>query len=284
MRFNILALAALIVAFGLSFTLSYKATVANRNQAPEMIFGNEINSQLDSRDALDKRDFIDTYQVFNRIRNAHACIMSIVFIVLFPLGAIAVHLPTNEIPFIKNTYLKQRILAVHMPIQMLGLTMMTGGMGLGIRMAYDLDYFTQHPTKAHVVIGLLVTTTLIVFQPAMGIAQHLYFRRTGGKSIFAYTHRWFGRCAIILGMINSGLGLQLAKWNGVVIHRHTYLRNFIVLGLLVAIWWGVVFFDAIRGWRNKRVTDGGEKGIVDQKKADSISDTAATGARGEVAG
>jgi len=226
---------------------------------------------------LEERDFIDSYQIFNRIRNGHACIMSLVFIILYPLGAIAVHLPTDRIPGLRNTYLKQRILAIHVPIQMTAFVMMIGGMGLGIRMAYDLDYFVTHPTPAHVVIGLLVTTTLIVFQPAMGTAQHLYFRRTGGKSVFAYAHRWLGRCAILLGMINSGLGFQLAQWNGVVIAKSSYLRNFILLGFFVVFWWGVVFFDAIRAWRQKRAADGGETA---QRKVESPSDSAVVAGRG----
>jgi len=206
--------------------------------------------------------------------------MSVVFIVLFPLGAISVHLPTDRIPGLRNTYLKQRILAIHVPIQMTAFVMMIGGMSLGIRLAYDLDYFTTHPTKAHVVIGLLVTTSLIVFQPAMGTAQHLYFRRTGGKSVFAYAHRWLGRCAILLGMINSGLGFQLAQWNGVVISKHSFQRNFILIGFLVAIWWGVVFFDAIRAWRAKRSSGAGDADLQARGKVDSISDGAVSAGQG----
>lgn len=73
-----------------------------------------------------KRDFVDSYKIFNRLRNGHACIMSIVFIVLYPLGAISIHLPTDTTPWLRNTYLKNRVLGFHVPIQIIGFVMMIG--------------------------------------------------------------------------------------------------------------------------------------------------------------
>jgi hypothetical protein len=69
---------------------------------------------------------MDTFQVLNRIRNGHACIMSIVFCVLFPLGAISMHLPTDSVPWFRNTYLKNRVTGWHVPIQAIGFVMMVG--------------------------------------------------------------------------------------------------------------------------------------------------------------
>jgi hypothetical protein len=167
--------------------------------------------------------------------------MSIVFIVLYPLGAISVHLPVDRMPLLRNSYLKQKIAAIHAPIQLLGFVMMIGGMALGIRIAHDLDFFSS-PVPAHIIIGLLVTCTIIVFQPVMGVLQHRYFKRTGGKSIFGYIHRWVGRFAILLGMINNGLGFQLAK-DDIEIPTKSYVRNFTILGVLVTIWLGLVVYD-----------------------------------------
>ncbi|KAF7164535.1 hypothetical protein CNMCM5623_009032 [Aspergillus felis] len=39
----------------------------------------------------------------------------------------------------------------------------------------------------------------------------MHFQHTGGKSIFAYTHRWLGRALIALGIINGRLGFLLTK-------------------------------------------------------------------------
>lgn len=230
-----------------------------------MILGqevHEVHDRLSTRDVQQKRDF-DSFKVFNRKRNAHACIMSIVFIILYPLGAISIHLPIENIPYFKNTYLKKKVTAMHIPIQVIGFIMMVGGMALGIRIGYNLGYL-EDPVHAHVVIGLLVVCTIIVFQPVMGILQHRHFKRTGGRSIFAYLHRWTGRCAIILGMINSGLGFQLAETN-LIVPTSSYIRNFILIGVFVSIWLSLVVYDEFRVHRLRAVTDR-EKGALEEMK------------------
>jgi hypothetical protein len=226
-----------------------------------VILAQETHSQPNARDVHQKR-YGDTYQVFNRKRNAHACIMSIVFIVLYPLGAISIHLPIDRIPYLNKTYLKNKVPAIHAPIQLLGLVMMIGGMALGIRIGHDVGYL-RDPVHAHVVIGLLVVCTIIVFQPILGILQHRHFKRTGGKSIFAYMHRWIGRCAIALGMINNGLGFQLAATN-VIIPTTSYIRNYIILGGFVSIWFGLVVYDELNAHRQKAATRREEKSALDE--------------------
>jgi hypothetical protein len=191
--------------------------------------------------------------------------MSIIFLVLYPLGAISLHLPLPS--FLK----KIRIVpSVHVPIQILGLVMMIGAMGLGIDLANELDFFSAGiPVPAHVVIGLLATSMIILIQPAMGILQHLHFRKTGGKSIYAYIHRWNGRVAIILGMINQGLGFQLVGI-GTIVHTHSLVRNFTILGLLAGIWFGLAIWDCLRGvTRKKQVV--AEHGEVKQENSGTLS-------------
>jgi len=225
-----------------------------------VILGEEVHGQLNARDVHQKRDF-DTYKIFNRKRNAHACIMSIVFIVLFPLGAISIHLPIDRIPYLKNTYLRNKVPAIHAPIQVLGVVMMIGGMALGIRIGHDVGYL-KDPVRPHPVIGLIVVSTIIIFQPILGILQHRHFKKTGRKSIFAYMHRWIGRCAIALGMINNGLGFQLAATN-VIIPTSSYIRNYVILGGLVSIWFGLVLYDELRAHRQKAAANKGEKSALD---------------------
>ncbi|KAK6367276.1 hypothetical protein LTS17_010201 [Exophiala oligosperma] len=227
-------------------------------------FGTEL---LADPASLEKRAYFeDSYKIFLRKRNAHACIMSIVFIVLFPLGAIAQHLP------LKGVRVTSRI---HVPIQILGLIMMIGAMGLGIDIARnDLNYFS--PVKAHVVIGLLVTSTIIVIQPAMGVLQHRHFKRTGGKSVFAYIHRWTGRVMICLGWINSGLGFQLVGIPPV--ETHSLVRNFVIMGVLGGIWLALVGTDGLRDhvWHKNRLSSytlGWSRGLRLHSR-DGIDDTA----------
>ena len=209
-----------------------------------MVAGQDLSEPLETRDAIDKRTVHDSLKILKRIRNGHACIMSIVFIVLFPLGAISIHLPIDRVPFLRNTYLKKKVTAIHAPIQLLGLVLMLAGMALGVRLALDLDYLTL-PTQskyAHPVIGLVVVCTIVVFQPILGTLQHMYFKKTGRKSIYAYMHRWIGRGAIILGIINNGLGFQLAM-NDIYIPNSSLIRNFVLAGLLALIWFALVIFD-----------------------------------------
>lgn len=183
-----------------------------------------------------RQGFDDSYNIYLRKRNAHACMMSIVFIVLYPLGAISLHLPLHGI-------IRRVVTRLHVPIQILGLCMMIGAMGLGIDIARnDMHYID--PVKTHVALGLFVTSTIIAVQPAMGIIQHIYFRKTGQKSIFAYAHRWTGRIAIILGWANSWLGFKLVGWE--LTPTHSLVRNGVLMGVFGAIWISLVGVDGIR--------------------------------------
>ncbi|KAG0645466.1 hypothetical protein D0Z07_8686 [Hyphodiscus hymeniophilus] len=212
-------------------------------------------------DSSDEPVFDDPLKIFYRKRNAHACMMSIVFLVLYPLGAISLHLPLPH--FLRKIKI---VPWVHVPIQILGLAMMIGALGLGIDIANDLHFFTSRTIPAHVVIGLLTTSTIIVIQPALGILQHLHFRKTGERSVWGYIHRWTGRVAIILGMINQGLGFQLLGI-GTVVHTHSLVRNFVILGVLGGIWFALVMWDWTRGALKKR------ENVVDQVEKQEVGGT-----------
>jgi hypothetical protein len=186
--------------------------------------------------------------------------MSIVFIILYPLGAISIHLPIDRISFLRNTYLRNKVPAIHMPIQILATVLMIGAMGLGIRLAHDLDMF-EGDVPAHVIIGLVVVCVLVLFQPIAGMVQHRYFKKTGGRSVFGHIHRWLGRAAIILGIINDGLGFQLAE-DDIEVPKGSYIRNFVIAGILCLIWFGLVIWDEFfRGNQPRAAVDGGEKGV-----------------------
>lgn len=160
--------------------------------------------------------------------------MSIVFIILLPLGAISLHLP-----------LKRAVPYVHAPIQILGMSMMIGAMGLGIDLAKNDLHYLHRP---HAIIGLLVTSSIILFQPALGILQHRHFKQTGGKSNFAYAHRWIGRVLICLGWINTGLGFQLAGIRTNV-PMHFIIQEYVLLGVFGGVWAALIVFETVRGRR-----------------------------------
>jgi uncharacterized membrane protein (DUF485 family) len=237
------------------------------NEASEGVFAQQLEANLDARDTLQKRDY-DSYKILNRKRNAHACIMSIVFIVLYPLGAISVHLPIDRIPGLRNTYLRNKISAIHAPIQILGFVMMIGGFALGIRIAHDLGYL-KSPVNHHIIIGFVVVCTIIVFQPILGALQHRHFKKTGKKSILGYVHRWIGRAAILLGIINNGLGLQFAQMD-IVVPTSSFIRNFVLAGILALIWLGLVAYDTFAPRPAATTTTNKSDGIaINEQKADA---------------
>lgn len=127
-------------------------------------------------------------------RIAHAVIMITVFVILFPSFALALRIfPSSTIVWI------------HAFLQLFTLALAIAGLGLGISMARELSLISSY----HPIIGMVVVPSLILFQPAMGFIQHRYFSQTGKKGLFGHLHQWFGRCMIILGIINGGLGFRL---------------------------------------------------------------------------
>lgn len=135
------------------------------------------------------------WAAFEKKKTAHAVLMIVAFVLLFPIIALAIHLVPSS-----------STVAVHGYLQLFTLAVAITGMGLGISMADE----TQQMGHYHPIIGIVVVASLVLFQPLMGLLQHRHFRKTGGKAVFAYFHRWFGRIMIILGIINAGFGFQLS--------------------------------------------------------------------------
>jgi sulfite exporter TauE/SafE len=52
---------------------------------------------------------------------------------------------------------------------------------------------------------------MFLIQPIFGFIVHRNFQKTGLPSFYTALHVWYGRILILLGMINGGLGLQLAN-------------------------------------------------------------------------
>ncbi|EGC41275.1 alkaline ceramidase [Histoplasma capsulatum var. duboisii H88] len=138
---------------------------------------------------------------FEQKRELHGALMTILFMILFPIGSLSMHLRTKVCiaPYI------------HALIQTIDRIMAIMAVALGINLTSDLEFW--NPLRTHVIVGLVATGIILFIQPALGIVQHHYFgiARAGyvNSRIFGVMHRWLGRVAVVLGMANSGLGFQL---------------------------------------------------------------------------
>ncbi|BAE66574.1 unnamed protein product [Aspergillus oryzae RIB40] len=163
---------------------------------------------------------------------AHGLMIAISFILLFPSLALVVLLPyAISIP------------KVHAPLQILTLALAISGMDVGLQLAVEKNLMMN----SHPIIGIIVVVLLTLFQPAVGFFQHRHLRRDGGKSVFAYAHRWLGRSMIILGTINGGLGFHLAGIGNPGAPQSAMIAYSIIAGVVGLAYLGVHLLVGMQG-------------------------------------
>lgn len=121
--------------------------------------------------------------------------MAVVFLFLFPIGALMIYLPFGR-----------KVLFVHVPVQVLSTALLIAGVALGITLGVRINEIDGY----HQLIGYVVFGSLLLFQPALGMIQHYKYRKYGKSTIFGQVHRWHGRVLIVFGIINGGLGLYVS--------------------------------------------------------------------------
>lgn len=210
---------------------SMSQETANLKRVAETNTGNPFVDLSTSQavNAMHMRPQID-YEAFDRKRKAHAVLMTIAFVILFPFFALALHLFPSG------------IVALHGSLQVITLAVTIAGMGLGISMAKDIRLLSHY----HPVIGTVVVAGLVLFQPAMGLLQHRYFRKSGGKGPFAYLHRWFGRAMIVLGVVNVAFGFRLTGIGKPGAPRPAVIAYGVVAGVIGLVYIMVIVLTGIR--------------------------------------
>lgn len=121
--------------------------------------------------------------------------MSLLFLGMFPLFSLTLYLKTTR-----------KVRFIHAPLQALSVILLIVGVALG----NILGERTGELDGYHMVIGYAIAAALVLFQPAMGLYQHLHYHKTGGKTVFGLIHRWLGRTTIMVGIVNGGLGFMIA--------------------------------------------------------------------------
>ncbi|KAJ4991538.1 integral membrane protein [Stagonosporopsis vannaccii] len=169
----------------------------------------------------------------------HGIFASLAFLVFFPAGAIVMRVGGFS-----------NVLKVHIAIQILSWALFITAFGLGLYYGITGNYMTE----AHPIIGI-VLVAMVVFQPLAGWLHHRQFVHSGQRSTVSHSHIWVGRTAIILGMINGGLGLQL----GGVETRYTIAYSVVagVMGLAYIV--SIVYGEMARSRRSSVAMSGREK-------------------------
>ncbi|KAM5449668.1 hypothetical protein MaudCBS49596_004789 [Microsporum audouinii] len=161
-------------------------------------------------------------------RSAHGLLMSIVFLIMFPSFALTLHLIPG-----KNT-----VARIHAPLQIVSLIASIIGFGLGVSVAKDLKKLDS----THAIIGIVIMSCIILLQPALGLFQHLHFRKTGTRAVQGIVHAWLGRCVFVLAVVNGGLGLKLSGIGNPGVPRAGVIAYCIIAAIMTAVYLSVVLF------------------------------------------
>jgi hypothetical protein len=183
-------------------------------------FDNPSNSSSNSTSSA--QPVVTTFgsqQSIDRKRIAHAAIMISVMVILFPSFALGVHLLPSS-----------RAVVLHAWLQLFTLALAIAGFALGISLSVNIYPITS--TSYHQIIGIIVVSSLILFQPALGFLQHRYWRKTGEKGVFAYAHRWLGRTIITLGIVNAGLGFLFTGIGSSIAPKGAVIAYGVVAGIV----------------------------------------------------
>ncbi|KAL6887043.1 hypothetical protein GGI43DRAFT_426070 [Trichoderma evansii] len=144
---------------------------------------------------------------------AHGIIMSIVFSCLYPIGFVLMLL-------IGKWYL-------HAAWQVITFLGMWAGFGLGVTAAKRLDIVSPHS------MGTIIVALLAIL-PIFGWLHHNYSVKNQSRGIISYVYICYGRSLLIVGIVNGGLGLQLAYQSKGLIIAYSVVAGVIVLVYFVS--------------------------------------------------
>jgi hypothetical protein len=167
-------------------------------------------------------------QVQDRFIQAHGTLASIAFVAVFPIGAILVRLASFR-----------QLAWTHGGLQIFGYAVFIAAAGIGIFMADGGDYMRE----PHAIIGMLLLVVLF-FMPFIGATHHRVYKTVQKRTWWSYGHIFTGRAAVVLGMVNGGLGLQLAD------ARSSYTIAYSAFaGLMGVLYVGAIVFGEFKGVR-----------------------------------
>ncbi|KUI69659.1 hypothetical protein VM1G_05310 [Cytospora mali] len=178
-----------------------------------------------------------------RARTAHGILTCVAFVILFPLGGILLRAIPGRWSF-----------HAHWVVQMLAWVLYIAAFALGVELAREIrfpgdngDFISNPHTNYHPIIGIVVFILLLI-QPLLGIIHHQKFKKLQRRTLSSHLHLWDGRVAIVLGIVNGGLGLRLAGATDTVKLAYT-----IVAAIFGCTWIVLAVLSECRKGRGKNI-------------------------------
>jgi len=147
---------------------------------------------------------------------AHGIIGALVMAVLYPLGSLLM-------PLLGRWW-------VHAAWQFVSFCLMWVAFGLGVQSAKDSGILFD---QAHTILGTVVIC-LFAVQPVLGFVHHRQYVKIQRRSAVSHAHIWFGRVLIVLGIVNGGLGLQLADERNSLVIAYSVVAGVVMLCYFLA--------------------------------------------------
>jgi hypothetical protein len=155
---------------------------------------------------------------------AHGVVASLAFVILFPAGAIALRL--SSFP---------GIVRLHAAFQIISYIVYIVGAGLGAYVAQEMDLLNDY----HPILGIAVLLVMFAM-PFFGHMHHKLFVKYKHRTSWSYAHIWVGRAAITFGIVNGGLGLNVA-YNLHLVSRPP-LWAYIAISVIMWLLWVAAMF------------------------------------------
>lgn len=179
---------------------------------------------------------------------AHGTLAALAFVIFFPFGAIAIRLTSFK-----------GAVWFHGAFQLFAYVVYIVAFGLGIHIASEYKLVSacvrflpasadvrDQLSEAHPIIGIVVFVCLF-FQPIFGLLHHSMYKKHQRRTAVSHVHLWLGRLAITLGIINGGLGFQLADRM-----KLSSKTGMIVYGVVAGVMWLVWVCASVIGEKRRR--------------------------------
>ncbi|KAK4465883.1 hypothetical protein QBC42DRAFT_333156 [Cladorrhinum samala] len=191
-------------------------------------------------------------QAASHYRTIHGILAAVSMVILFPVGSVLLRVLPGKLG-----------VWVHALFQVLAACVYVAGVGLGIYLVTVVripgrsgSLLTDPSINYHPIIGL-VLLGLFLIQPVIGLIHHARFKKLQRRQVWSYLHLLNGRAGITVGIVNGGLGLNLA---GASAHKK---KVYVIVASVIWVLWMVVAIVAeLIKFRQKRTRAAEEAKMV----------------------